>query len=180
MHFSQLKAKESYQTEGQKLGRWAANVIHSGDDCILKKFPYSTSGELKGGKSGMGNCGNVVFRNSINVNNFSKSEGSAARFYYCAKPTKEERESGLMYPKQDNRANIHPTIKPQTLMQYLIKLVTKENYTVLDPFGGSGTTAIAAIKLKRNFVTIEKEKEYYEIICKRIEFFIKKENEKLF
>jgi len=45
-------------------------------------------------------------------------------------------------------------------MEYLIKLVTKKNAIVLDPFLGSGTTAIACLKLNRKFIGIEKEKEY--------------------
>ena len=63
---------------------------------------------------------------------------------------------------------IHPTQKPVELMVQLIAASTKEGDTVLDPFMGSGTTAIAAIREKRNFIGFELNKEYYDKACKRI------------
>lgn len=63
---------------------------------------------------------------------------------------------------------IHPTQKPVELMLQLIAASTKEGDTVLDPFMGSGTTAIACIKEKRNFIGFELNKEYYDKACKRI------------
>ena len=64
--------------------------------------------------------------------------------------------------------SIHPTQKPVELMLQLIAASTKEGDTVLDPFMGSGTTAIACIKEKRNFIGFELNKEYYDKACKRI------------
>ena len=64
--------------------------------------------------------------------------------------------------------NNHPTVKPIKLMEYLIKLVTREGAIVLDPFIGSGTTAIACLKLNRKFIGIDKEPEYVEIAKARI------------
>ena len=63
---------------------------------------------------------------------------------------------------------IHPTQKPVELMSQLIAASTKEGDTVLDPFMGSGTTAIACIREKRNFIGFELNKEYYDKACKRI------------
>jgi site-specific DNA-methyltransferase (adenine-specific) len=68
--------------------------------------------------------------------------------------------------------NNHPTVKPIKLMEYLVKLITKENMVILDPFIGSGTTAIACIKLNRRFIGIEKEPEYVEIANARIKPFL--------
>jgi site-specific DNA-methyltransferase (adenine-specific) len=65
--------------------------------------------------------------------------------------------------------NIHPTVKPLSLMRYLIKLITPSNGVVLDPFMGSGTTGIAAKNLNRGFIGIELETEYFEIAKARIE-----------
>jgi site-specific DNA-methyltransferase (adenine-specific) len=65
--------------------------------------------------------------------------------------------------------NHHPTLKPVELMQHLVKLVSFENQTVLDPFMGSGSTGVACFELKRNFVGFELEKEYFEISQKRLE-----------
>ena len=70
------------------------------------------------------------------------------------------------YPCGSNK--IHPTQKPVELMSQLIVASTKEGDTVLDPFMGSGTTAIAAIREKRNFIGFELNKEYYDKACKRI------------
>ncbi len=68
--------------------------------------------------------------------------------------------------------NNHPTVKPIKLMEYLIKLVSKENTIVLDPFIGSGTTAIACLKLNRQFIGIEKEEEYIKIAKARIKPYL--------
>jgi site-specific DNA-methyltransferase (adenine-specific) len=53
-------------------------------------------------------------------------------------------------------------------MEYLIKLVSRENSTILDPFAGSGTTGLACINLNRNYILIEKEKDYFDICNVRI------------
>lgn len=69
--------------------------------------------------------------------------------------------------------NDHPTPKPIELMEYLIKLYCPEDKTVLDPFCGSGSTGIAALKNNRKFIGIEKESKYCEITQKRIDLFFK-------
>jgi len=61
----------------------------------------------------------------------------------------------------------HPTEKPLALMQWVIELVEAE--TILDPFMGSGTTGVAAVKLGRRFIGIEIEPRYFDIACRRIE-----------
>ena len=66
---------------------------------------------------------------------------------------------------------LHPTQKPLKLMQSLIELSTKENHVVLDPFCGSGTTLLAAVSLKRDFIGIEFDKNYYNISIDRISKF---------
>jgi site-specific DNA-methyltransferase (adenine-specific) len=65
--------------------------------------------------------------------------------------------------------NHHPTLKPVALMQHLVKLVSFENQTVLDPFMGSGSTGVAALLLKRQFFGFEIEKDYFDISEKRLE-----------
>lgn len=67
------------------------------------------------------------------------------------------------------RNNNHPTVKPLKLMSYLITLFSRENDIVLDPFVGSGTTCLAAKKLKRKYIGIDKEPEYVEIAKARLE-----------
>lgn len=72
----------------------------------------------------------------------------------------------------------HPTVKPIALMKYLIELITPKGGIVLDPFGGSGTTALACLETGRRYVVIEKEQEYYEIAKRRIDEW-HKENKQL-
>ncbi len=64
---------------------------------------------------------------------------------------------------------IHPTEKPVGLFEYLIRTYTNEGDLVFDGFGGSGTTAVAAHKSKRNFIVIEKEKKYFDLAVRRLD-----------
>jgi site-specific DNA-methyltransferase (adenine-specific) len=68
----------------------------------------------------------------------------------------------------------HPTQKPIALFEYLIKTYTNENDLVLDNTAGSGTTAIACLNTNRQFIVMEKEQKYYDIILKRVGDFNKK------
>lgn len=68
--------------------------------------------------------------------------------------------------KQTN--NLHPTQKPVSLFEYLIKTYTNEGDLVLDNCAGSGTTGIACINTNRNYILIEKEQKYFDIINNRI------------
>jgi len=73
-----------------------------------------------------------------------------------------------------NNGTIHPTQKPIELFEYLIKTYTNEGELVLDNCAGSGTTAIACLKTNRQFIVMEKEQKYYDIILKRVGDFNKK------
>jgi site-specific DNA-methyltransferase (adenine-specific) len=95
--------------------------------------------------------------------------GGASRFFYVAKASKAEREAGLNAPPGE-RGNIHATVKPITLMRYLVRLVTQPGGVVLDPFMGSGSTGCAAMLEAMQFIGIELNQEYVEIARKRIEF----------
>ena len=80
------------------------------------------------------------------------------------------------YPNCSNKAkNEHPTQKPVALFEYLIKTYTNENDLVLDNTAGSGTTAIACLKTNRQFIVMEKEQKYYDIILKRVADFSKQQ-----
>ena len=63
---------------------------------------------------------------------------------------------------------LHPTQKPVELIRWLIRSYSNEGDTILDNCMGSGTTAIACIREKRNFIGFELNKEYYDKACKRI------------
>jgi site-specific DNA-methyltransferase (adenine-specific) len=119
--------------------------------------------------------------------------GDAARFFYCAKTSKKDRDEGLdgfdvkqsiggggtndpngddvcgKYGSVKSEArNYHPTVKPTDLMRYLCRLVTQPNGTVLDPFCGSGSTGKAATLEGFEFIGIEREAEYVDIATARI------------
>jgi site-specific DNA-methyltransferase (adenine-specific) len=111
--------------------------------------------------------------------------GSAARFFYCAKASKKDRNEGLdgfemvvaggMQGRQDGslgsvtmNKNHHPTVKPTDLMRYLCRLITPLNGTVLDPFTGSGSTGKAAMLEGFNFIGVEQSAEYIQIAKARI------------
>ena len=68
-----------------------------------------------------------------------------------------------------DKEKIHPTQKPVDLIRYLVRTYTNEGDLVLDNCSGSGTTAIACIREKRNFIGFELNKEYYDNACKRIQ-----------
>lgn len=123
--------------------------------------------------------------------------GSAARFFYCAKASRRDRDEGLEgfdvkaaksyeggrivsadHPEtamggESVRANIHPTVKPTDLMRYLCRLVTPPGGTVLDPFTGSGSTGKAAMREGFRFIGCEMSPEYLEIARARIESAMK-------
>lgn len=75
--------------------------------------------------------------------------------------------SVLFFDKEKER-DMHPTQKPVALIQYLIRSYSNLGGVILDNCMGSGTTAIAAIREKRNFIGFELNKEYYDKACKRI------------
>lgn len=131
-------------------------------------------------------------------------KGGASRFFYVAKVSSKERnfgceeledkkfvlnesikdqsrleggvENDLGWNRQKIRKNTHPTLKPIELMKYLVKLVSKEGQTILDPFAGSGSTGIAVELLGRNFIGIEMNEEYCDIAERRITAWREKEN----
>jgi site-specific DNA-methyltransferase (adenine-specific) len=93
-------------------------------------------------------------------------EGTPNRFFYCAKVTTKERNEGLKQHK-----NHHPTVKPLSLMRYIVRLVTPKGGVVLDPFAGSGTTGVACVLDGYRFICIEKEKEYVDVAKEKIEYY---------
>jgi DNA modification methylase len=85
-------------------------------------------------------------------------KSGASRFFYCAKASKKERGEG----------NNHPTVKPVSLIKYLVTLVTPPDGVCLDPFMGSGTTAVACIKTNHKYIGFELLEEYCKIAEKRL------------
>lgn len=172
-------------------GRFPANFIHDGSEEVLALFPDSTS--KSGGKSGTNaNPMSWSEQNKQRDRGGHDDSGSAARFFYCAKASKAERNAGLEeLPEQTSgvgalrdggresqpRQNFHPTVKPIALMRYLVRMVTPPNGTVLDPFAGSGTTLVAAILEGFNPIGMELTADYLPIINARVDWALKQPRE---
>jgi site-specific DNA-methyltransferase (adenine-specific) len=149
---------------GDERGRWPANVIHDGSEDVVDLFPQSDGqqGDVRGTEPSctgdentncFGKFNRVAFRGK------RVDAGSAARFFYCAKVSPSERGEG----------NNHPTVKPIALIEYLVKLVSREGDTVLDCFLGSGTTGIVCSRMGRKFIGIDNDRASVEIAERRIE-----------
>lgn len=129
-------------------GRWPANVATDGSIEVIEAFPASSR--------------------------------DAVRFFYSAKAGREERELGLgdrepmqmphrsAHDRDRLNRNPHPTVKPVDLMRWLCRMVTAPGGTILDPFMGSGSTGVAAIREGFRFVGVEQESAYFEIAAARI------------
>ena len=104
-----------------------------------------------------------------------KTEKNQAEIYHKADKftdydtTERYPRSVLVFPSDKQKCSLHPTQKPVALLEYLIKTYTLEGETVLDNCMGSGSTGVACINTKRNFIGIEKDDKYFEIAKKRIE-----------
>jgi len=176
-------------------GRWPANFIHDNSDEVVALFP-----DVKG-KTGMNQQassrglyeGGESFGDT-KINDGITDTGSAARFFYCAKASKRDRNEGLDgFDTKEKRyratangtgatskgmerfttqpvPNHHPTVKPTSLMQYLVRLVTPKDGVVLDPFMGSGSTGKACVYEGFNFIGIDQDLDYVNIAKARIEF----------
>lgn len=94
---------------------------------------------------------------------------------YCNPQNYEEAKTVYCLPinKKDKDNFNHPTIKPLEIISNLVKNSSKENYTVLDPFMGSGTTGVVCKQLKRNFIGFEIDEEYFRIAGQRIKGYEK-------
>ena len=196
-------------------GRFPANTIltynETDFDEVCGGFPYTKSGG--GDKSTK--CGNTFLGTGYggtNTNKYEANEGSASRYFYCAKASKKDRDEGLenieattdkakgngldriceycgvsqLTPELCHcktkswitkpKKNTHPTVKPTELMQYLVRLVSPNGATILDPFNGSGSTGKAVMyeNKERNknykYIGIELTEEYLPIAKARIEY----------
>jgi site-specific DNA-methyltransferase (adenine-specific) len=176
--------------KANSLGRWPANFIHDGSGEVLELFP-----ETAASKSTPRNNGE--FKSVAKGREYPRvsyghddNGGSAARFFYCAKASRGERDAGCegldektsprlcdtgyeSEMRMDGKPcsklrNHHPTVKPIALMRYLVRLITPPAGAILDPFMGSGTTGIAALQEGARFFGIELLKDYFDIAEARL------------
>lgn len=182
---------------GAPEGRWPANLIHDGSDEVRAAFPDAAGqqGDLKEtgrARPSSGRFGDMAppLAHAARIEN----DKSAARFFYCAKASRADRNEGIggsdekavgtgatMLECEDadwkaRNGNHHPTVKPTDLMAHLVRLVTPPGGKVLDLFFGSGSTGKACMREGFQFVGIDLDQDehgnpagYLEIATARIE-----------
>jgi site-specific DNA-methyltransferase (adenine-specific) len=195
--FGEVTRPKYTATENTK-GRWTSNVIldEEAGKMLDKQSGHSKSRRGVTVKPGavLGNqrtLGKFVAHYET-VGGFD-DEGGASRFFYCAKASPKEKNAGLedmplvaagglegrhdgSLGKVTMAQNIHPTVKPISLMRYLCRLVTPIKGIVLDPFMGTGTTGIACDMEGFDFFGIENDYDSFVIAAKRIDYWKGKEN----
>lgn len=191
--------------KANSLGRFPANTILTYDET---DYDEVCGGMPIGGKNGSVSkryeINNQVYGDYGRCNTFEAYDdsGSASRYFYNAKASKKDRDDGLLLFEEKQitdgsirsnsetgrmfggnpalKKNIHPTVKPSELMQYLVRLVTPKGGTVLDIFNGSGSTGKACMfeNRERNanykYIGIELDPEYCKISEVRIDYALNK------
>jgi site-specific DNA-methyltransferase (adenine-specific) len=166
--YGDSREQDTHQTDGQKLGRFPANIILDEEaGKILDEQSGLDRGAAAPVKRGHDGSSNGIYGDYAQKGDdgltFRGDTGGASRFFYCPKVSKRERNEGGI-------VNNHITVKPVDLMLYLIRLVTPKGGVTLDPFMGSGSTGKAAVRGGFDFIGIEREEEYFEIAEARIEY----------
>ena len=176
----------------ERTGRFPANLIHDGSHEVLDLFPETKPSKSGGKTSRTGNGAKYGMGTADRTGH--DDQGSAARFFYCPKASKKDRNEGCeeleekdgtqrmnaslerheegreptKRAEQSKNRNNHPTVKPTALMAYLCRLITPTGGVVLDPYMGSGSTGKAAVREGFSFVGIELDPDYYEICKARV------------
>ena len=185
---------------GGERGRWPANIQHDGSDEVLAVFPNSKGqqGDVKGTEPRNTGDENTVAYGKFNRVGFRKrreDDGSTARFFYCSKASRADRNEGCesmdkksmlwssgtknlgsFQSENTDRSsqNNWPTVKPTNLMRYYVRLITPPKGIVLDPFMGSGSTGKAcAYEFAEEFVGIDRESDALPIAKARIEYALR-------
>lgn len=186
-------------------GRFPANVIHDGSEEACAGMPITAPTKPHGGDGKKLDTREQGWGFKRMPSTLSDNGGSAARYFYCAKASKRDRDEGLdeFEPKErvgsmqanvgetmalggaslkgepkpvQPKRNTHPTVKPTSLMQYLVRLVAPKGATILDPFMGSGSTGKAVMYENKdrganyNFIGVELTEEYLPIAEARIKY----------
>ncbi len=183
---------------GSELGRWPSNVVLDEvaaaelDQLAGRTGQKSRTTGLEPSAASTGQVMNL--RRRVASAPVRDERGGASRFFFTAKPSRSERDAGCDHiePKAGGEAtgrkegsagtknpragagrgggarNHHPTVKAQSLMSWLVRLVTPPGGLVLDPFTGSGSTGCAVLAEGCRFVGVEREPEYSEIARARL------------
>lgn len=190
------KERHAENITGGLNGRWPANLIHDGSKEVLALFPESKGqqGDLIGHNKKRKSPNGVFGQMDAATDHFARNDqGSAARFFYCAKTSRSDRNEGLeKHTKKPllwssgtkspgsfqsdgtdkTSPNNHPTVKPTSLMRYLCRLVTPPDGHILDPFAGSGSTGKGAILEGFNITLIDSDPQWAPIQQARCDWAI--------
>jgi DNA modification methylase len=194
---SQHWARTGHHVVGLNKGRWPANTILDEQAAVQLDLFSGLLKSGSGDKHNKNQTGKTFtgIKPISGIRNYESDSGGASRFFYCAKASPSERDmwcdADLFNREEieerigggmnstiagDTRSghiskhrNIHPTVKPLKLMEYLVKLLMPpKDGLILDPFLGSGSTLVAAKNLGYEGIGIELNEEYVEIAKKRI------------
>lgn len=155
-----------------KLGRWPSNVAFShsvsceatcASDCPVAELDRQ-SGErpgMSGGGTGRRDASMFGIGGVTKAETVRSDRGGASRFFYVAKPSRGEKDVGDL-------KNEHPTVKSIDFIRWITRMVTPKAGRVIDPFMGSGTTGVAALREGCSFVGIELSKEFQDLAIQRI------------
>jgi site-specific DNA-methyltransferase (adenine-specific) len=184
-------AGASFAPTNHEGGRFPANLIHDGSQEVLDLFPETKPSKIQPRNQAPREAKSKGAEKArTGVMGHNDNGGSAARFFYCPKASKKDRDEGLegfdekktntlndyKNPSEGRTAsksggvkkNNHPTVKPTALMQYLCRLITPAGGVVLDPYMGSGSTGKAAVKEGFGFVGCELDEDYFLIASQRV------------
>lgn len=161
------------------VGRWPANVAL--DEAAARELD-AQSGSSQSSDRPRNNAADrepTSWGKGANVSSGYTDFGGASRFFYTAKASRAEREAGLEALDDDTegRLNQHPTVKPVSLMRWLIRMITPPGGLVLDPFCGSGSTGVAAVLEGSRFIGVELNAEYAEVARGRIAHYADEDDE---
>ena len=106
---------------------------------------------------------NVRSGNIKNEHSFNTYKGKKPVAEFTNYPT-----NIVKFKNASGKGHLHPTMKPLSLIEYMIKTYTNEGNLILDNTCGSGTTGLGAKNLNRNFIMMEQDPEHYETACKRV------------
>jgi len=176
---------EAATPEGARWQGWGTALRPAHEPIVLARCPSERTfaENVLAHEVGALNLGSTKFGGRLPSNVLLDAEaaeelGDVKRYFYCSKPANEEKwrwcrtclvvfQAGTDHA-EDHDVVVHPTQKPVSLMEYLIKLVTPPGGVVLDPFCGTGTTAVAAKRAGFNFVTCDLDSDYVKIAQTRI------------
>ena len=139
-------------------------------------FLHASGNKKTSRKASFSNATAHIFGQSLEGHIIQYDKGGASRFFYCAKTHPREKNVGL----PEGLVNNHPTVKPQKLLQHLVRLLTPKGGTLLDPFAGSGSLGVAVVgEGNLSALLIEREADYHAIATARVDAALRRRGETL-